>query len=88
MDWFGLDGEFWVALNYARFQFGGFAFAPEIGCVAGSIGEGTSIWTLAAFDGTRDTDEFCLECFAGGADHRVAVAAHVYEGKMRRQVRI
>ena len=47
-----------------------------------------SVGAFAAFERPRYAHEFRFERVAGRMDHRIAVAAHVHERKVRRQARI
>ena len=62
-----------------------FLFATR-GVEPGAVGEHTAVLAFAAFEWTRNANEFRFDCVAGGANNGIAVTAHVDEGKVRRQV--
>src|SRR4029077_8994390 len=83
-----LDRKAGIALKNLCGELGRFAFAPAGSCVADAVADWAAVGSGAPFDGARDTDEFGFECFGGGADYRVAVAAHVDESEMRGEMGI
>src|SRR5580704_280820 len=84
----GSHRKFRIAFENLHLKLRRFAIFPETGSSSNAIAESATIGTVAALDGTGNAYEFCLEEFAGYADDRIAVASHIDEGKMRRQIRI
>ena len=67
---------------------GRFTTLPKLCPASHTIPERSSIRIGAAFERTGNTDELRIECIAGRAHDRVAMAAHVDELQMGREFRI
>jgi len=81
-----LHGKFRIAFDDLGLEFGCFSAFPKGGATFDAIAESATIGTVDAFDGARDTDEFGLDIFGGGVDHRVTVASNVDKRDVGRQI--
>jgi hypothetical protein len=79
------DRKSGVAFQNLQFEFWCLAFFPKNNAKSSAIVEPTSILAVAAFEWTRNANEFGFDGVACDANNRVAVATHVDKRKVWRQ---
>ena len=82
------DRTFWIPLNNFDFEFRDFAPLPEGSAGSNPIPQGPSICSLAALQWPWDANELGFERISCGRYHRIAMAAHIDELHMGREVRV
>src|SRR5258708_33418309 len=80
------DREFRISLKNLHFEFRSFALFPEGSAGSNPIPQGASVCSLAALQWAWDTNELGLERIICDRYDRVAMAAHIDELHMGREV--